>query len=460
MLVADVAVPVPLARAFTYEVPPHLALELTPGARVLSDFGKRQVIGVVLGIREDPGPFAHPLKPLRAVVDASPVLPKELLDFLVEVSAYYYAPVGEVLRLALPALERGRVTELEKAGELFGASALSRVRRVGQAREQVVRATASCEEPGSLRGQAREILAAVRAGGEIAVTKLTETWKSARPAVKKLETLGLVTVTERDREDGEIRWDTPVARDTPPELTEAQAEATAAIEGAIAGTAETKGFLLFGVTGSGKTEVYLRAIEACLARGRGALVMVPEIALTPQLVGRFRARFGDDVAVVHSALGEKARHQMHKRLLAGELKVAIGARSALFAPVPSLGLIVVDEEHDGSFKQEEGVRYGARDMALLRAHRAGAAIVLGSATPSVEAFELSRRGKLGLLRLPMRANQAATLPEVRVVDLKNNGPGPSGERALSLPLHRAIEETLAAKEQTILFLNRRGFAPS
>ena len=459
MLVADVAVPVPLARAFTYEVPEHLAAETSAGARVLGDFGRRQVIGVVLGVREDAGPFAHPLKPLRAVVDATPVLPKELLDFLREVAAYYYAPIGEVLRLALPALERGKVAELEKTGELFGETALKRVRRVGQAREQVVRATASLEDPGTLRGQAREILALVRAGGEVTITKLGETWKNARSAVKKLEGLGLVEITVRDKQDGELHWDTPVTRDTPPELTVAQAEATHAIEAALAGTSEEKGFLLFGITGSGKTEVYLRAIEACLARGKGALVMVPEIALTPQLVGRFRARFGDDVAVVHSALGEKARHQMHKRLLSGELKVAIGARSALFAPVPDLGLVIVDEEHDGSFKQEEGVRYGARDMAILRAHRSGAALVLGSATPSIEAFELTRKGKLGLLRLPMRANQAATLPEVRIVDLKKNGAGPTGERCLSLPLHRAIEETLAKGEQTILFLNRRGHSP-
>jgi primosomal protein N' (replication factor Y) len=218
--------------------------------------------------------------------------------------------------------------------------------------------------------------------------------------------------------------------------------------------------LLFGVTGSGKTEVYLRAIAACLARGRGALVMVPEIALTPQLVARFRARFGDDLAVLHSGLTDADRHAMWTSLRAGRVRVAIGARSALFAPVPDLGLILVDEEHDGSFKQEEGVRYHARDMALLRAHRAGAACVLGSATPSIESVALVRRGKLADLRLPDRAHREATLPEVTLIDLRTKGPGPSGNKLISLPLHRAIEKTLAAKEQVILFLNRRGFAPS
>jgi primosomal protein N' (replication factor Y) len=459
MLVADVAVPVPLAHAFTYAVPAELAGEITVGARVLTDFGRRQVIGVVVALRDEPGPFEHELRPIRAVVDKNPVLPKELLDFLLEVASYYYAPIGEVLRLALPALERGKVEKLASSGELFGESALSRVKRVAQAREQVVRATSKVEEPGTLRGQAREILALLRAGGELPVARLGDKFKNARPAVKKLAADGLVEIVQRDRPDEAMRWEVHVDRDTPPELLPGQVDAAAAIGSAIRGEAELRGFLLFGVTGSGKTEVYLRAIEACLAAGKGALVMVPEIALTPQLVGRFRARFGDDVAVVHSALSDKARHQMHKRLLAGELKVAIGARSALFAPVPSLGLVVVDEEHDGSFKQEEGVRYSARDMAILRAHRAGATVVLGSATPSVESFELVRKAKLSLLRLPTRANVAASLPEVRVVDLKTNGPGPTGERCLSLPLHRAIDETLKKGEQSILFLNRRGHSP-
>jgi primosomal protein N' (replication factor Y) len=188
--------------------------------------------------------------------------------------------------------------------------------------------------------------------------------------------------------------------------------------------------------------------------------MVPEIALTPQLVARFRARFGDDLAVLHSGLSDADRHAMWMLLRRGEVKVAIGARSALFAPVPDLGLVIVDEEHDPSFKQEEGVRYHARDMALLRAHRARAAVVLGSATPSLESVELVRRGKLVELELPDRAVAEASLPAVSIVDLRRIGAGPTGDRLLSLPLHRAMEETLRAGEQAILFLNRRGFAPS
>jgi len=249
-----------------------------------------------------------------------------------------------------------------------------------------------------------------------------------------------------------------VDRDQPPPLTAPQADATAAIASALAARRGAT-FLLHGVTGSGKTEVYLQAIVAARAASLGSIVLVPEIALTPQLVARFRARFGDDVAVLHSGLTAAERHAMWQRLRRGEVDVAIGARSALFAPVASLGLVIVDEEHDPSFKQEEGVRYHARDMAILRAHRSGGACVLGSATPSLESEHLARSGKATKLRLPERA-RAQSLPRVSIVDLRRMGAGPTGDKRISLPLHRALEATLAERGQAILFLNRRGFAPS
>jgi primosomal protein N' (replication factor Y) len=192
---------------------------------------------------------------------------------------------------------------------------------------------------------------------------------------------------------------------------------------------------------------------------RGAIVLVPEIALTPQLVARFRSRFGDDVAVLHSGLTPRERYAMWHRLRRGEVDVAIGARSALFAPVQSLGLTIVDEEHDPSFKQEEGVRYHARDMAIWRAHLAGGVCVLGSATPSLESEHLARTDRATRLVLSQRA-RAQPMPTVQIVDLRRIGPGPTGDRRISMPLYRAIEATLAAREQAILFLNRRGFAPS
>ncbi|MBL8741568.1 MAG: primosomal protein N', partial [Myxococcales bacterium] len=458
-MIADVAVPLPLRGAFSYEVPPAMALSLVPGARVLCDFGKRQIMGIVLALSEREPEQGVVIKPLRSVIETTPVLSAEMLGFAQDLAAYYAAPIGEVVRLAVPAVERQRVDGLRAQGDLYGESALKNTKHVASAREQVVVPTNSVETPGTLRGQARELLAFLRGTGPAVVSKLEERFSNARAAAKRLESLGLVTVELRDKAVGPT-LEGVVARDVPPELTEPQSAAVGAIVAAVRGEREKRAFLLFGVTGSGKTEVYLRAIDACLALGKGALVMVPEIALTPQLVGRFRARFGDDVAVIHSGLPDRARHKMHMDLLSGKLRVAIGARSALFAPVPSLGLVIVDEEHDGSFKQEEGVRYHARDMALLRAHRAGATIVLGSATPSLESFELARRGKHELLRLPGRATTTAVMPDVTVIDVKRVGPGPSGHKLITLPLHRALDETLAREEQAIIFLNRRGHSPT
>ena len=470
-LLADVAVAVPLAHSFTYCVPEDLAAQVAPGVRVLCELGRRKMVGIVLevGEREPPVELAK-LKSLGAVIDAEPALPVELLRFLRELAAYYFAPVGEVFRLALPAVERDRLQALRRQGKLLADEAPGGARQVGGRQLSFARATDRVEVPGSLRGQAAAVLALLRATGEQSVATLQKRYGNARAAVKKLEDLGLVELERRRVGRAEL-FAAPLERDEPPELNPAQAKAAHRIEQALAAlTARSpepagepsapSGFVLFGVTGSGKTEVYMRAIARALETGRGALVLVPEIALTPQLLGRFRARFGDAVALLHSGLSETDRYRMWRRLRSGELRVAIGARSALFAPVPDLGLLVVDEEHDSSFKQEDGVRYHARDMALLRAHRARAVVVLGSATPSLEAMVLAERGKLERIDLPERAHQAAILPQVEMVDLKRIGPGPTGNRMLSLSLHRGIEQTLAAEEQAILFLNRRGFAPS
>ncbi len=218
-------------------------------------------------------------------------------------------------------------------------------------------------------------------------------------------------------------------------------------------------FLLQGITGSGKTEVYLRVIAEARGAGLGALVLVPEIALTPQLASRFRARFGDDVAVLHSALPPAERLRAWRRLKTGQVGIALGARSAVFAPVQKLGVVVVDEEHDPSFKQDEGVRYHGRDMALVRARQANAVVVLGSATPSLESFHNVSQGKYGLLTLPVRAAPGAAerpLPQVEIIDLRKFRVGNDG--LLSKPLADAIAATVAAGEQVILFLNRRGFS--
>ncbi len=456
MSFARVAVPVPLGQAFSYIVPEQLAEDVREGSRVLVSFGRRKILGVVIRLEDATDVPADKLKPLLAVVDPQPVLPPELLAFLVELARYYLAPVGEVMRLALPALERTATERLDQAGLLDGMD----VQAVGKL-VQVVRALPATGErttPKLRSKQASQILAElIELGDWVSVSDLARQHKSARAAVKRLAELGLVELEKHQRALDPFFAE--ATRDVAPTLTEAQNEAVRAVLPTLQSHGFA-GFLLHGVTGSGKTEVYLRLVQRCLELGRGAIVLVPEIALTPQLVGRFRSRVGDAIAVLHSGLSDLERQAMWKRLRSGELKVAVGARSALFAPVPDLSLIVVDEEHDGSFKQEEGVRYNARDMALLRAHRAGAVCVLGSATPSLNSIHAVNEGRMSHLVLPDRAHASAALPQVEIVDLRRMGPGPSGDKLISLPLHRALERTLEAKEQTILFLNRRGFAPS
>ncbi|MBI3200971.1 MAG: primosomal protein N' [Myxococcales bacterium] len=446
MLLARVSVPVPLGQAFTYSVP--AGLELQRGARVLCEFGRRRVVGVVLDVGErEPDVPLDKLKPVVALVDPEPVLPVELLDFLLELARYYLAPIGDVMRLALPAIERSSARALAGQAEL---AAVGRMVRVARA--------LALPLPPEIRGQARAIHEHLLASGPTEVAVLAARFGNARAAAKRLAEAGLVAIEEQAKARDPF-FAVPAPRDTPPELTPPQAGAVHAIIARLEAR-ERGGYLLHGVTGSGKTEVYLRVVERALALGGSAIVLVPEIALTPQLVGRFRARLGERIAVMHSGLGDADRHAMWKSLRSGEVRVAVGARSALFAPVEKLALICVDEEHDGSFKQEEGVRYNARDMALLRAHRAGAVTVLGSATPSLGSELAVREQRLERLVLPERARASAVLPRVELIDLKRVGAGPSGHRLLSLPLHRALEQTLEQKGQAILFLNRRGFAPS
>jgi primosomal protein N' (replication factor Y) len=451
MLLTEVALPVPVARAFTYAVPAELAARVVAGARVVCPFGGRRVIGVVLGLHEGDPPKG--VKPVAGVVEGVPSIPEDLLAFLRDLASYYFAPIGEVVRLALPPVERATARELAEPS-LFDES-----RGVGGRVVQWAAATAAIDAPAeaALRGQAAAVLTHVRAVGAEPVARLAARWRNARAVVHKLVSLGLIALEDRAAPEGPAFADT-ATRDEPRDATPAQAAAILAIAGALR---ESRGatFLLHGVTGSGKTEVYLRAIAQARELGRGSIALVPEIALTPQLVARFRSRFGDDVAVLHSALTPRERYAMWRRLRDGEVDVAIGARSALFAPVRALGLVVVDEEHDPSFKQEEGVRYHARDMAILRTHRVGGVCVLGSATPSLESEQLARAGRAVKLRLPERA-RSQPMPHVDIVDLRRIGAGPTGDRRISIPLYRALEDTLRAREQAILFLNRRGFAPS
>jgi primosomal protein N' (replication factor Y) len=449
VLLADVALPVPLARAFTYTIPDKLAERAVAGARVICPFRARRLMGVVLAVRGGESPEGT--RPLAGAVDGEPTVPGDLLAFLRDVAEYYLAPIGEVVRLALPPVERVAARELADPG-LF-----DRARGVAPRSLLWVRASEKVEAGARLHGQAAAVLAHVRAVGAVPIARLQDRWGNARAAVRRLSDSGLLVVETREAPAAPA-FDEARESDARHEPTPAQAAAIGAITEALqSGKAQT--LLLHGVTGSGKTEVYFRAIAAARAKSGGSIVLVPEIALTPQLVARFRARFGDDVAVLHSGLTPRERHAMWRRLRAGEVDVAIGARSAVFAPVRSLSLVIVDEEHDPSFKQEEGVRYHARDMAILRAHRASGVCILGSATPSLESEYLTRTGRATKLRLPQRAG-THPLPRVELIDLRRNGPGPTGDRRISMPLYRAMEDVLREQGQIILFLNRRGFAPS
>ncbi len=457
----DVALPVPLRRTFTYRVPqddPALPL----GARIAVPFHGRKLAGFVVG---------HPLKAPEGVkrilrvagrLEREPVFGPELLRFLIEAGRYYLHPVGEVLRAAAPALPKGAFSRLREKGFLDEKESI-KGRAIGTKEEMF--ATLAAEPPWPTLGKSQAAAMDALAHGERSLSELRQQiGPRARQVVLALEGKGLVTVETREVLTDPF-FGKAVVRDTPPTLHPAQARAVErmierARQGSDAPPHAPQGFLLHGVTGSGKTEVYLHVIDEARARGKGALLLVPEIALTPQLVDRFRARFGDEIAVLHSGLKDRERDQAWRRLRRGELRLAVGARSALFAPVPELGVIVVDEEHDGSFKQEDGFRYQARDMALLRAARAGAICVLGSATPSVESYHGAVHEKrLELLRLPERAT-SHPLPQVEVIDLRRHRKGPTPHLLISGPLHRHLSDCLRDGDQAILFLNRRGFAPS
>ena len=451
----EVAVPVPLRRTFTYRVPEELSEGVVAGCRVAVPFSGRKLAGVVLRRREDVPEGLHRIRDVAGLLDAEPIFPAELLSFLQLAADYYLHPIGEVLRAAAPAIPTDALRRLRRQGFLAdretlpGTHVATRtvvlVRPVGQA------------TAGRLGHAQSAVLALLEERREVTLEDLRGHVRSPRATVVGLAKRGLVSMEEQEV-IADPFFRESIREERIPELNEAQKTAVAAITAAVQEGAP-RAFLLHGVTGSGKTEVYLRVIAEARRRDRGGLLLVPEIALTPQLVARFRARFGDAIAVLHSGLTERERADAWRALRARRLTLAIGARSALFAPVADLGVLVVDEEHDPSFKQEEGFRYHARDMAMLRAHRAGAVCVLGSATPSVESYYLAEQGRITLLTLPERAT-VQTLPTVDIVDLHRNRSGPTGHALLSAPLVRGISDCLGAGGQAILFLNRRGFAPS
>lgn len=454
---ASVAIGIPRRELFTYSVPEALREVAQRGSRVLVHFNRRKEAGVIVALSDELPPELEGTKilPILEALDSDPYFTDELLSFIEEAARYYFHPLGEVLKSFSPPVRRDQIASLKREGLLGEGEQLRGVKARSQERDYVViRDEVGRRKLGA--AQARVMQALLAAGGEADALVLMRETGATRATLRRLEEMGLLS-QERRLRPADPFFAEEVARDVPPELTAEQSEAVEAIRAAIRGRSEA--FLLKGVTGSGKTEVYLRAIEEARRQDKGAVLLVPEISLTPQLVGRFRARFGDGLAVLHSGLDASAREAAMRALRAGEIHVAIGARSALFSPIQNLGLIIVDEEHDSSFKQEEGFRYQARDMALLRAHRAGAVAILGSATPSFESMFGAERGRLRLLTLSERAT-GAKLPSVEIVDLRRYPMGRDGEKLISYPLAEALRGCLDEGGQAIVFLNRRGYLPA
>ena len=452
----EVALPIPLRRVFTYGVSDSLRGSLRRGSRVAVSFNRRKLAGVVVSGREDLPEGVKRAVDVAGLLESEPVFTPELLRFLEQAAKYYMHPIGEVLRAAAPALPAGAMKRLRADGFLDAEENLPG-QRVAHHLTWEIRATDDDVESVRLGARQKKLLELLRGRDSIFLDELRSEISDPRSVVRALAEKGLLRFKEVEANPDPF-FRTPVERDVPPRPTAAQQHAIDAITDAIL-EQRAEPFLLHGVTGSGKTEVYLRAIDEVRKAGAGAILLVPEIALTPQLVGRFRARFGDDIAVLHSGLTARQREDAWQALRRGRVRVAIGARSALFAPAADLRLVVVDEEHDPSFKQDEGFRYHARDMALLRAQYAGAVCVLGSATPSIETYHRANEGKMNLLSLPSRAT-GATLPTVEIVDLRRHRHGPTGHPLLSGPLHSALGRCLDGGRQAILFLNRRGFSPS
>ena len=436
--VLAIAIEAPLRRLFDYLPPPQVdPSALKPGLRLWVPFGRRRVVGVLVEVRDRSEFPLDKLKAAAGLIDDEPVIDEKLLDLLRWSADYYRHPLGEVIAAALPAPLRSG-TGAHESEERWSLSAAA---RTGSLPEITARAS-------RLRDMAAWLSQREHAGAAELAT-LSPRW---RDHLRELEKRGWVTRLRQDIAGLPYSTGNTIARVPGPEPTPEQAAAITAIDAAQGGFVS---FLLHGVTGSGKTEVYLRAIEAVVARGQQALVLVPEIALTPQLVSRFAARFDAPLAVLHSSLTDQERLRAWRAARSGAAPVVIGTRSAIFAPLANPGLIVIDEEHDASYKQQEGFRYSARDLSLVRAQRLGIPVVLGSATPSLESLERVRSGRGTLLELPNRTGGAKP-PLLHLIDLRKH----AETQGIATPTLLTMKKHLDAGGQVLLYLNRRGYAPS
>ena len=507
-----VALPLPLDQTFTYAVDGDT---LRTGTRVLVPFQRQERVGFVVGHGGEEG--VKRIRTVLSVMDPEPSVSESQLRLARWMADYYVTSLGLTLKTMLPSVlsdtsrdvvtlhdgprgklspREARLVEALTPGAAQSLRAIKRSLRMGSIwpeirnlaaagvvsvetlpprpppvkTERVVRVARWIDDiedlnvlVGRARRQADAYQALAGSGGTVELAHLTGQAGFSRGVIRGLEEKGLALVEDREVERDPFAG-IPTGEDQAHTPTDRQNDVIRTLTSAFdAGPSEP--FLLHGVTGSGKTLVYIELLKHVLAQGRGAIVLVPEISLTPQTVARFRARFGDQVAVLHSALSDGERFDAWRQLRSGRRRIAVGARSALFAPVSDLGVIVVDEEHDGSYKQSESPRYQARDMAVVRSAQEGALCVLGSATPALESWHNVERGKFRLVSLPDRVG-GGTLPPVRLIDLRearkqsNEKSGARSEAGLVLtaPLVEAMRDRLRRGEQTILLLNRRGYS--
>ena len=430
--IAQIALPVPLRCLFDYEVPEEFEKQLEPGMRLVVPFGRRQLTGLLVGLKSTTDVPVGKIKPVLSLVDEKAVLSPALFRLLMWVADYYQQPLGEVFKVALPSIYLPKDSDLAKTYHLAA----------GVNKDEIL---SSLDRAPSQRKIVKFMLDCGAAVNSVQLEQLHSGWRSP------LNSLISKQIIEVDLEQQNWPVDKLKKQPASHQLSDDQQKAIAQIGAQLDSFIVT---LLQGVTGSGKTEVYLTLSQQILELDKQILVLVPEIALTPQLVSRFEARLGVKAAVLHSSLSEKIRRLSWQAAATGQSKVILGTRSAVFASLPNLGLIILDEEHDMSYKQQEGVRYHARDVAIMRAKQENISIVMGSATPSLESLANVVRDRYQLCELSKRVANAV-MPAIHLLSLDQL----QVRQGLSVTLINAIEKNIKRKQQTLIFINRRGYAP-
>jgi len=436
--IARVIIDVALDREFDYQIPSSLRGKLKIGMQVKVPFGRRHTEGFILGFR-DQSDFGK-LKEIEGLAQKEALISPEAMRLATWMADYYVAPIEQAIKTVLPGAVRKKGASHRKQLMVAPGETATDEKILAELRRKAPKQAATLD--------------ILLTGEQMLMSDLARAAKASHPSIRALEKKGLLTITEGVRERDPLAGQ-EFLRTKPLKLNQEQEDALHLVNQGIEAQ-DSSVILLQGVTGSGKTEVYLQALARALELGMGAIVLVPEIALTPQTVERFRSRFGQGLAVLHSHLSEGERHDEWHRVRRGDATVVVGARSALFAPVKNLGLIVVDEEHEGTYKQEESPRYHARDVAVMRGHFEGCTVVLGSATPSVESLENVHQGKYTLARLDLRADDRQ-LPRIKVVDMRHQR-YEGKPTSFSSDLIEGIRLRINLGEQVILFLNRRGYA--